>query len=375
VKEHPKDAQGEYTLGRLYSLAFAKGMTVANVATKRLHTHEPLPLPGFAPYDTIRIRPAWEGSQRNPGTLGYLTQSVTHYQNAARLSPGEALHWLGPGWMLQQGAAYADEVDAPFLPAPGRASVARWRREALSAYRRAYELSVQKELSQEMIFAGVADPSISLEAGEGILQLLGPHPIAPADRAEVAAVQRSITTARTKMRGVTPIIFPLDAPTSLDALLAPNRLVTFDLAGDGGGERWPWVGPNTGILVWDPGKTGRITSGRQLFGSVTWWMFWKDGYQALAALDDDQNGWLEGAELDGLAVWCDRNGNGVSDPGEVQPLAQFGITRVAVRPAGRSSGALWNPAGLALRRDGTFLPTYDWTPTALSAAGRGTAVR
>ena len=51
--------------------------------------------------------------------------------------------------------------------------------------------------------------------------------------------------------------------------------------------------------------------GLQLFGSVTWWLFWEDGYAPLAALDDNHDGRLEGAELKGIAIWFDRNGNGV----------------------------------------------------------------
>jgi hypothetical protein len=113
--------------------------------------------------------------------------------------------------------------------------------------------------------------------------------------------------------------------------------------------------------VWDPEQTGRILSGRQLFGSATWSMFWPDGYAPLTALDDDGDGWLAGRELAGLAVWCDRNGNGVSDAGEVASLARLGIARVAVRPSGRQEGAPCNPQGMQ-RSDGTFLPTYDWMP-------------
>jgi hypothetical protein len=302
-----------------------------------------------------------------------LVESVREYQRAAQLEPKQALYWLGLGWMLEQAAAYATEVNAPFLPKLGKATTDSWLKQALAVNRRAYDLSLQQDLGQEH-FGPATDYSISLETGEGILRILGRHPLNPAGRAEVDRVRESLQTLNHKPRAVTPIIFSLNGPTPLHALLAPDTVVPFDLAGDGGGEKWPWVGPSTGILVWDPKKTGQIVSGRQLFGSVTWWMFWKNGYQALAALDDDENGWLEGRELDGLAVWRDRNGNGIADPGEVVPLSQFGITRVAVRAIGRSGGALFNPRGLQ-RRDGTLLPTYDWAPTPLSSSPRRTAVR
>ncbi len=124
-------------------------------------------------------------------------------------------------------------------------------------------------------------------------------------------------------------------------------------------ERWRWVTPKAGILVWDAEGTGRITSGRQLFGSVTWWMFWRDGYEALRALDDDGDGWLRSKELAGIAVWCDRNGNGVSEKGEVKPISAYGIVAIAVGAIGGVDSVLFNPKGVQLR-DGNFLPTYDW---------------
>jgi hypothetical protein len=363
VRQHPNDAAGHYTLGRLYSLAFARAGARVDVMTQDRQTHRPLTLPSFPGYQTILERPSQHNETGKTGPLESLAESVRHYGRATELAPNEPLYWLGLGWMLEQGAAYASKIDAPFLGSARRASPTRWQNESLRAFRNAHRLALANDLAQSS-FGPSEDYSIGLESAEGILRILGARRRTQNEEAEFARVKRSVALLKHKPRAVTPIIFPLYAAAPLDALLARDRSVLFDLAGDGGGDRWPWVGPNTGILVWNPGKTGRITSGRQLFGSVTWWMFWKDGYQALAALDDDQNGWLEGAELDGLAVWCDRNWNGVSDPGEVQPLAQIGFTRVAVRPSGRKDGTLWNPAGM-VRRDGTALPTYDWTPSAL----------
>ncbi len=143
------------------------------------------------------------------------------------------------------------------------------------------------------------------------------------------------------------------------------KSVSFDLAGDNLGKKWPWVGPDTGILVWDPRRTGKIVSGRQLFGSVTWWIFWKDGYQALASLDNDADGFLSGRELAGLAIWRDANGNGISEGGEVQPLQAWNIRALATRATQRVLNAPANFTGCLLF-DGTSRPTYDWTPKSLS---------
>jgi hypothetical protein len=287
-----------------------------------------------------------------------------------QVAADRALDWLGLGWMLEQGESYANEITAPFLPRPRTASADQWRAQALAAYRQAYNISLQEDPNHGVGLSPY--PPVAAEAGEGIIRILTRHRLTIPQSLEVARVRLTLKRIEREPQAVTPIIFPGNGSAPLHTLLAPDKMVAFDLAGDGRSEQWPWVRPNTGILVWDPERTGRITSGRQLFGSVTWWMFWRDGYEALAALDDDGDGWLEGKELEGLAIWCDRNGNGIADPGEVVPLSQLGITRVAVRPGGRSEGALFNAQGIQ-RRDGTYLPTYDWIPTSVVSEPRGAA--
>ena len=96
-----------------------------------------------------------------------------------------------------------------------------------------------------------------------------------------------------------------------------------------------------------------------MFGSVTFWIFWQDGYEALSSLDDDGDGVLRGAELRGLALWQDRNGDGVSAPGEVCPVEAFGITAISCSTESNSGGMVWNPHGMTFD-DGTSRPTYDW---------------
>jgi hypothetical protein len=135
--------------------------------------------------------------------------------------------------------------------------------------------------------------------------------------------------------------------------------VRFDLDGDGTAELWPWVSPATGILVWDPNRKSSITSGRQLFGSVSWWLFFADGYHALDALDDNRDGLLSGRELTGISVWFDRDSDGNSDYGEVLPIETTTITSLATKSSGTDHGSPRNMSGLTLR-DGRILPTYDW---------------
>jgi hypothetical protein len=158
---------------------------------------------------------------------------------------------------------------------------------------------------------------------------------------------------------ITPIVFPFNSSTPYSAIDNPKAKVKFDLDGSGLHRRWSWITPRAAFLCWNPLGDGRIDSARDLFGNATFWMFFRNGYDALAALDDNQNGELAGPELRFIAVWHDRNVNGVSEPGEVKQLASYGIERIAVRPEGRK-GAIWfNRRGIGLR-SGRTLPTYDW---------------
>jgi hypothetical protein len=200
----------------------------------------------------------------------------------------------------------------------------------------------------------------------------------------VDAVKTGVDKLKTKPRGpVTPIVFSLSKAGRLDDLLDNKRTVTFDLDGTGRSQTWPWVKPDTAILVWAP-EAGRsspvVQSGRQLFGSVTWWIFWRDGYAALDALDDNRDGRLSGAELHGLAVWFDRNGDGVAEAGEVVPIEELGIDSIDVRRTGFDGESACNRGGLMMK-DGRVLPTYDWVahpvgatanaaPAALLSSGR-----
>ena len=94
------------------------------------------------------------------------------------------------------------------------------------------------------------------------------------------------------------------------------------------------------LLVYDPDKTGAVTSARQLFGNYAFGGKtaqpadfkgqglrdpWANGYEALGVLDKDRDGSVSGGELEGLALWLDANRDGISDKGEVVPVSQLSI--------------------------------------------------
>lgn len=89
------------------------------------------------------------------------------------------------------------------------------------------------------------------------------------------------------------------------------------------------------LLVYDPERTGKVTSARQLFGNFTFGGRtstpsiddaaplgepWANGYEALGTLDTNSDGKISGSELDPVSLWFDANRDGVSDDGEVVPV-------------------------------------------------------
>ena len=160
-------------------------------------------------------------------------------------------------------------------------------------------------------------------------------------------------------RVVTPVIFSVEKDKALKDILAPEKRVQFDLDGDNVTEAWSWIKPTTGILVWDPQEEAAITSGRQLFGSVSWWMFYEDGYKALNALDDNRDGTLTESELDGIRVWFDSNSNGISEKDEVVNLNELQIISIGTIATGTQNGMPLCETGIKFL-DGKTITTYDW---------------
>jgi len=421
IEEHPNDAQGYYTLGRVHGLAFV-------LRTRQIAYQGPRSLPaGKLP----RLAPDWMQKAAPPGTgptppgrdelLRHLSAAVRYHIEAIRRDPAPAHYHLGLAYVLEQGLALAGQVDvlprietaqrppgvvsrieglvqrlgdadpaqraearrrleqllakaAPVLHRyrndanPARRSAVRdllrayWREQAIHHYYAAFQRSVDEDLKHEFRPLAGLQSLISYEAGNGYLRLVRQRgPRDAAERRRLREVEQKVEQLKRLPKSgiVTPIIFSVSSPATLEQLLDPQCVVRFDLDGDGRAEQRPWVRPDTAILAWNPDGSGRITSGRQLFGSVTWWLFFADGYRALDALDDDRDGWLRGDELRGLAAWFDRDSDGISDAGEVVPLARLGVEALATHWVGRQRGMPFHPAGLRLR-SGRAVPTYDW---------------
>ncbi len=178
------------------------------------------------------------------------------------------------------------------------------------------------------------------------------------DRRLLARVKKRLVDAPPAIY-ITPILVPLKRDVSFDALVDRRSEVAFDFSGQGPAMRAGWLTADAAWLVWDPKDKRHVSSGFQLFGSVTWVASWNNGYNALGALDDNGDGKIAGGELDGLSLWHDRDGDGVCDAGEVQPVAKHGIVALAYGHQ-RAGDDLWVSDTGVTFDDGETRPTYDW---------------
>ncbi len=236
-----------------------------------------------------------------------------------------------------------------------------WFEQTVDAYFIAHAIALATEAKRDTRPWGSLALRIGVEAGEGFLRVSRARERGEEEQARLRIVEAAVKelSKQEQSGGITPIVIALQSVASMKELLAPERHVAFDLDGTGRAQRWQWVQPTTAFLVWDPEHRGSINSGRQLFGSATWWVMFSDGYEALDSLDDDRDGVLDGAELQGLALWFDRNSNGVSDPGEVLPIGHFGVVGLSTRVTGFDGASPMSAEGVMFS-DGRTLPTYDW---------------
>ncbi|MBP7621073.1 MAG: hypothetical protein KA745_08915 [Gemmatimonadales bacterium] len=104
--------------------------------------------------------------------------------------------------------------------------------------------------------------------------------------------------------------------------------------------RVAWTHPGTaraGLLVRDRNGNGWIDDGSELYGGATPQVSLpgqpRHGFTALATEDYDGNGWVDGHDpaFGEMAVWVDRNHDGISDAEELQSLADRGVTAISLR--------------------------------------------
>lgn len=85
-----------------------------------------------------------------------------------------------------------------------------------------------------------------------------------------------------------------------------NTKFSFDLDADGMADQISFVGAGSGFLALDKNADGKINNGSELFGPAS-----GNGFQELAAYDQDKNGWVDenDAVYQKLGVWT-KDGSG-----------------------------------------------------------------
>lgn len=130
-----------------------------------------------------------------------------------------------------------------------------------------------------------------------------------------------------------------------------KRRVLFDFYGNGFPVAMEWVGPQDGLLVM-PKEDGSI-DGTCLFGTASGY---ETGFEQLASLDANLDYKVAGAELAGLQVWQDKNGNARGDQGELTSVQDLGITELSVRNS-KMVGSY--------KMKGNTYKMFDWWPTVM----------
>lgn len=345
VKEKPKSAQLHYLLGRVHSLAFALGTGKVRVVKGTETGKNPEVVEDGWFYRNDPGMRVWTNE-----SIGHLRKTIEEYRIAVRLEPKDKLYQMGLGWALEVASTEAKRV----LNATNR----QLATEAMSAYRQVVNLSYDADMKATI---EGPQPFFSAEAAEGYVRLATRFPDLGGRHAkrEADAMKEVVKKVQSKVRAVTPIVLPLYGETGLHQLLDGARKTRFDIAGDGVSREWPWVRSTTGILVWDPSRTGKIESGCSLFGNATWWMFFRNGYEALSTLDSDGNGWLEKRELEGIRIWIDGDQDGRSRPCEVVDLGALGIVGLRVKEDGADANGPFTRNGVRWS-DGRSTPSFDW---------------
>jgi hypothetical protein len=361
-----KNVETLYQLGRIHSMAFSTNLTTIDMTTNS-HSGVNEPFFGYLdigkPYRVTR----YTNAQAQAAARQHLTNAITYYRQAAELvlkGTNANDKWitlpiyLGLAWCIDQDGRREDAIKAyrkalqlawniEVEPTPTVKEQLNWSWDQIRAKKSPF--------SKPPAHTSIGLFSFSDEIIRNLLPLLDPKK----DAKEIAQLEKDKKTIASMGRAITPILVPLEPNANFADLVNPAANVAFDLDGSALPRRWGWITPKAAWLVYDHDGSGRITSGLQMFGSVTFWIFWRDGYDALSSLDDNGDGRLSGDELKGISLWQDLNGNGVADPGEVRPITDYGVVAIECGCQPGADGMPFNPRGIIFR-DGTSRPTYDW---------------
>ncbi|MBN9417520.1 MAG: hypothetical protein J0I12_18875 [Candidatus Eremiobacteraeota bacterium] len=148
--------------------------------------------------------------------------------------------------------------------------------------------------------------------------------------------------------GGDPVILDLNGDNKLDVTGADGGKINFNLFGNGTNVKTEWLkaGTEDGLLVSDFDGDGKIDSGRELMrttGVNGEQGKYKGGWDKLSQLfDKNKDGKVSGDELNELQVWVDKNGDGISDEGELRSVKDLGISQIDIPAEGVKSNFTMN---------------------------------
>lgn len=330
AKKEPKDVTVRLNLARAHGMAYASKSDTAKAWKGKEERgvwfgYEPK----IVPFELKKT----DDKKKIEAAKEHLKKAKSWYDEAIKLDENNLDAMLGRAWVLDQAGE---------------------KKDAIAGYRDVIKKAWEKE--KDLKGGRLGGRYYTAEAADYLVPLLNKDD----DKKEIEELKERSTKLRKLPRPVTPLAIPLRDGLSAADLIDDKASVAFDADGSGLRRRWTWVTPKAGWLVYDPRATGKVTSALQMFGSVTFWMFWEDGYQALSALDNDGDGLLKGKELAGLAIWHDANGDGTCDKGEVRSLSEYGIVSLSCRKDGGTPKgcAAWSRAGVTFE-NGKTRPTFD----------------
>ncbi len=165
---------------------------------------------------------------------------------------------------------------------------------------------------------------------------------------------------------LSPIILDLDGD-GIEMRSIKKSKAAFDMNGDGVVDDTGWTGNGDGFLVIDRNNDGKITHASELsFAAEN--KDAKSDLEALASLDNNGDRVIDSKDVrfGELKVWVDANGNGVTDAGELNTLAQVGITSISL--AGRNLEGTAKVGENVLISTSTFTRSNGTTGTVGNAA-------
>lgn len=163
------------------------------------------------------------------------------------------------------------------------------------------------------------------------------------------------STTQVRIRAGDALLDPLVINFRNSSAQLGDRNYAFDIDMDGSPENIAFTAEGSGFLVWDRNENGLVDDGSELFGPRT-----GNGFEELAELDLDGNGWIDENDpiYEKLRIWTvDENGGK-----QLITLGQVGVGAIylghitspfSLKDAGNNTLGQISRTGIFLREDGS----------------------